>query len=752
MSSCASGGTARPTDPFPSRPARTRRAGARNVARWVCLVVSLAAPLSIAAADSPSSESVPLWPVPIDTIQVRARRLSRAQQLARESAFAARIEVAAERRAGEGLADLLDRATGIRVTRLGGPGMPATVSIRGAGPGEVEVFLDRTPLRSASRGIVDLNAIDLGQIASIEVYRSAPPSDLGGQISSAAVRLITRGEDRLGATLRVMSGSQGTRELTEVLTVRSARQAFHAAISRFSTGGDFRYYNDNGTAYEPADDAWTSWTNGAQVRQTLLGRWRARLFEDAHGELSTQLLSRDQGIPGTCQLPTQQVRFRTQSALHRCELDAGSLLHPLRANLYAFAEMASHAYRDPLRELSLFGTPKEIDQHFDRQGGGLHLQWLRLDSGRMLGAHSVEALAEVGAERLLQESPRERPQEDRRTRRSQMLSLGDHWDALDGRLRLSAFYRWDRSTDNYTGFNPYRPFVAQPEHVSTAAGPRLGLRVTLPHGPLLKANYAHQARFPTFAELFGIEGTVRANGELQPETGWRADLGWLWQTKRGPLGTDLSVEQAFYTSRLEQMIVFVQVSDHETRPFNLDRVRIDGCELSLAVDHLPGLREVNILPALEERARDWLHSRPAIAAADSLRAAARTDAGFTLRFTWQDARDEGVSPIYHGKQLPYHPALETQAGLNLTQGRWTFAYTTRHRSTVYWARSNLEMFRTPAQWQHDLSARCRLHERLILGLRIENLWDQGIEDIRGYPLPGRSWYGELEWRWTPSST
>ena len=718
-----------------------------------------------AGPDSLRPERILDWPVPLDTIQVRARRPTRAQVLARESAFCSWIEVAASREAGESLGHLLARATGLRVSRLGGPGTPATVSIRGAAAGEIEVYLDRVPLRSASHGIVDLNAIDLGQIAAIEVYRSAPPTDLGGQASSAAVRLVTRRDGGPGASLRAMSGSHGTREMTETFSIRQGHLNLFASLARFSTKGDVAYASDNGTPYEPADDARLAWGNGDQLRQTLFAQWRLGGHRDAFLEGSSQLVRRDQGVPGTRQTPTERVRFQTSAALHRLELSTGTRWHPLRANVYGFAETSAQSYRDPLRELSVFGLPKEIDQDQDRASAGGHLRWLA--PGHLGGTHSVEGLAEIGAEHLVQQPPPGRPREDRRVRRTLALSLGDHWETLAGHLRLSAFLRWDRSADNYSGADPYRPFAARPEHVSAVTSPRLGGRATLGRGHTLKANYARQSRFPTFTELFGCEGTLRANATLRPETGWRADCGWIWEPASRPLGLELRAEQALYTSRLDDMIVFVLVSDHETKPFNLDRSRIDGAEFAFSAAHLPGLRDLDLVAALTSPWRaQAARSRDAPAAgeqalgsaeaqaepeAEGSRDARRnTDAGCALRLEWQDARDEGASPVYHGKRLPYHPALQAQANVDLVQGRWMLGYTAVFRSAAYWGRSNLEMFRTPEQWRHDLALRCRLIDgRLALGLRIENLADRELEDIRGYPLPGRSWFGEIEWHWAP---
>ena len=693
------------------------------------------APPSPAPADSLDASRIPVCPVPLDTVHVRATRLTRAQLLARKSSFSTVIEVAPTRQAGEELGDLLAHATGLRVSRLGGPGTPATVSIRGSAAGEVEVFLGRVPLRSASQGSVDLNAIDLGQVAAIEIYRSAPPNDLGGQVSAAAVRLVVRQDAGPGASLRAMSGSLGTREMTETLSLQRGRFDLFASLNRFATEGDFSYHSDNGTPYEPGDDARLAWRNGDLTRQTLFARGRLHFADEAFVEASSQIARRDQGVPGTRQTPTERVRFATESALHCFELSPGARWGPLRANVYGFFETSARRYRDPLRELSVFGLPREVAQDQERTSVGAHVRWLVPGRGTLPGAHSFEALAETGGERLAQEPRAGGQREDRRVRHSRMLSIGDTWDLLDGRLRLSAFERWDRSSDNYTGVDPYRPFAAQPEHVSRASGPRLGARASIGRGHTLKANYARQARFPTFTELFGCEGTLRANAELEPETGWRADAGWTWEPAARPLGMEVRAEQAFYTSRLDDMIAFVQISDHETKPFNLDRVRIDGAELACSAKHLPGLRDLDLMRAIEGRTPP-----------------AQLDASGSVRVEWQEARDEGASPVYHGKRLPYHPALQSEAEVDLVQGRWTFAYTAGYRSAVYWGRSNLAMFRTPAQWRHDLAARCAiLDRRLVLGLRVENLAGRESEDVRGYPLPGRSWFGEIEWLWRPPS-
>jgi outer membrane cobalamin receptor len=718
-----------------------RSAGVACIARFVCIAAALSIVFTLRVAGladdpkSPAPDSLTLarrlgeiahCPLAIDTIYVYAKRPTRGEILARRSAFTTFIPVAQARGPAEGIAALLARAAGVQVQRYGGPGATATVSIRGADPGQVEVFLDRTPLRSASRSVVDLNALDLAQIEAVEVYRSFPPTDLGGAAGGAAIRLITPATTSGRVHLRYAAGSYGTRDADGLASgTLNARSRYLLSFSRFSTRGDFRYRDDNGTEQEPGDDIQARWSNGDVRRLTLLGKFTFDLPARQTLEWSGLYTERAQGVPGSNGRPTRTVRLQTASRLQRIEYANAGGLHPaLQTQLYAFREGRDQLFSDPQRELNLLGSPRRVEQDETRRGAGLHLRATHASPRRLLGAHGVELLAEVTREGLSQAPPAGRPAEDRRRRNSRLLSVGDHWELLYGGLELSAFYRWERAQDNYTGADPYRPFTPQAAHRATAAGPRLGLRVSAGGGHTFKANAARQNRFPSFAELFGSEGLVRGNAGLRAETGVCADLGWCWSRETGTRGTRLRAEQVFYQNDLEQMIVFIMVSNRETKPYNLDAARIRGSETELSIGNPPLLRDLGrLLPG-----------------ADSL------GIELSLRATIQDARDLGVSPVYHGKQLTYHPPAQGEARCDLGWRGWQLDYAAHYRAGSYWSRSNLPAFKSDDQWSHDLRLRYRLGDSgVAAALRIENLTAARLEDVRGYPLPGRAWFAEIEW-------
>lgn len=662
---------------------------------------------SLALRDTTAFRELPV--TTLDTLITRASRLTR---LMRSSGFVKYIDVAREGGPAEQLGDVLEREVGLSIRRYGGPGAQTMLSIRGLDPGYVEIFLDRVPLRSAARGGVNLTALDLSQIEAIEIYRSAPPSELGGETSGAAIRLISRSAKEPHLSLSTSAGSFGTRLFSGSAAGTWRRVRTLLSASRFATDGDFAFYNTNGTAYETSDDAWETWTNGDHVRESLFARVDCDLPWNLRVTGSHQANRISAGVPGTGHLPTRETRLDTDDALQRIELGARVFRrHSLMITAYGYRGDEARLYRDPARELAVTGTQREVEQEEARTGRGLHMQWLGFDAGP-LGSHSLELLTESRHEELRQVPPQGRPEEDRRKRDGTLLSLGNRWESRAGRVQIDCFYRWEVTRNNYDGVDPYRPFRASETHRETHRGPRIGLRFDLGAGHTLKANYAEQARFPTFSELFGYAGTIRGNPSLKAERGIHRDVGWLWDLPLCGGGPALQTELAYHEAQLDDMIAFVMISDRETKPENLDKARIRGLEWSATLRHVP-------LGPIE--------------------------AALTQQVTWQATRDEGVSPVYYGKQLPYHPPWRTLTRLDLTTRRFAVRYAARHCASTYWSRSNLAGFESAAYWEHEMTLRATLMpNRLGASLRIENLLDQRHEDIRGYPLPGRAWYSGLD--------
>ncbi|MGH7731520.1 MAG: TonB-dependent receptor, partial [Candidatus Eiseniibacteriota bacterium] len=101
------------------------------------------------------------------------------------------LDARAAGRALETVAELLGEAAGVRVQQYGGLGAFCTVSLRGAPPGQVAIFLDGAPLSAAAHGVVSLGDLPATAIERIEVYRGSAPLALGPAAPGGAVNVVT---------------------------------------------------------------------------------------------------------------------------------------------------------------------------------------------------------------------------------------------------------------------------------------------------------------------------------------------------------------------------------------------------------------------------------------------------------------------------------------------------------------------------------------------------------------------------------
>ncbi len=120
------------------------------------------------------------------------------------------------------VADVLEEVPGLSLTRSGDALSPARVSIRGSRSDQVLILLDGVPVgnpqddpaarRDQGRSGVDLSAIPLSQVESIEVVRGAASGLYGPGAAAGAILITTRRPIRAGVEVKGTGGSGGYRE------------------------------------------------------------------------------------------------------------------------------------------------------------------------------------------------------------------------------------------------------------------------------------------------------------------------------------------------------------------------------------------------------------------------------------------------------------------------------------------------------------------------------------------------------------
>jgi len=232
--------------------------------------------------------------------------------------------------------------------------------------------------------------------------------------------------------------------------------------------------------------------------------------------------------------------------------------------------------------------------------------------------------------------------------------------------------------------------------VGTRWSPKLGWRCKLNDELDIKANWGAAFRAPTFEELYRNEGFITGNPGLLPEKTRMADAGFVYEKK------PLRIEADYFTGRARDLIEYVLGSGHRYHPLNFGRAKLSGFEFSMKYDLCDAWRiEGNV---------------------------AHTDA--------IDASDK--DSITYGKQIPGRPKWDAYAGLIYDNPNGACG----GHLTAYFAAGRFLTAANTKELGDDTSINIgfnyALNKGSKLALEVKNLLGEDLLDVRGFPLPGRT--------------
>jgi len=622
------------------------------------------------------------------------------------TAFVTDLRSNASERAMESVSELLSQAVGVHVAQYGGLGSFSTVSLRGAAPGQVSIFLDGVPLTSAAHGVVSLGDLPATAIERVEIFRGLGPLGLGVATPGGAINLVTVSAPGL-RELHVSRGSFGTWEGrgTSGFERGSLGLLLHAGYQ--GSAGDYRFWDDNATSFNLADDSMKTRLNNRFDAWSGIGSliWQPRRGLRLHAR--EELFHKAQGLPGLGADPALSPRLAFLRALSLLEVTReGSGLTP-RATLRLSADRERSRFRDTrLPDRGELGTGRhDTDDRSGAEGLALSFAWARPASWLAL-----ECAGSLGRERADSRDAADGlpdPPQSRRLVRGAMVGL--QLRTPDGRLVLHAARRWDRIEDHLRSI-AVGGALSSTDVARVLDSPQLGARLGLGGGFEVRTNWARASRAPGFVELFGDQGSVAGNPALRPESAENRDAGAAW---RGRLaGVEGALEWARFRSDARDLVVYVKNSASSVKAQNFSRARVRGEEWSARLE----------LP--------WRLL-------------------LTAAWSWQSALNEGPQPAFWvGKRLPGRPSRQS-----LTRIEWRSGGRLRLRTGV-----ELEVI---GENVLDPYNRQRVPERRLAGaslsiapfpaaLRLtfegKKLLDDRAADVGGFPLPGRSAFFGCTWR------
>lgn len=668
--------------------------------RPAALLLALWLPLSVAAAAEDFAAPESTEEEVVERVEVRGS----AEGPAAVDATAFATVIRAEDFAGRvtSVPELLRDAVGVQIRSLGGEF--ATVSIRGSSAEQVVVYLDGVPLNRALGGGVNLADLPLGQVESIEVYRGFTPAGVPAASIGGAILIRTRraGTSPAGSA-SVSFGSFGSGEAIASLSGARGRGDYAFGFDGAQSRGDFEYLN-NGARQDPSDDRTERRANNDFRRGHLSGRFSLKATPRAHFSFTTDLFARRQGVPGLDCCRSPWARFTTTRMLLRPELEllglaGGRMLARFAADYTRYRE----EFDDPQGLIGLSG--RNVD----------HISLTRslgTEAGLVLAATSRQAISLLASRRQetadLEDRALPGPSDlGTATRHTTSVTLEDQVSFAADRVVINPSLRYEGYDTVFRTGSAGGLVMDLPADRRTTG--KMGFRLRATDALTFKGNFGRFLRLPDFIELFGDRGSVLGNPALRPESGRSLDLGLAFAARRpaGALLRQAHLEATLFETVALDLIQFVPNPQNTVVALNLDRARIRGIELSLAL--ALGPRFTGSLNAT--------HQRP-------------VDTG--NRYT-------------RGNILPGRPQDEVGAGaaLDFGPGRVFYGFTYVGRNFV--DPSNTPGEALPARFLHDLGYRARLRRGLQGTIEIKNLANERTYDLARFPLPGRSVHGRLSW-------
>jgi iron complex outermembrane receptor protein len=636
-----------------------------------------------------------------------------ATERAREDEAASTSVITTDRtpRSGETLPQLLSELPGVTVTRLGGLGAMATLSLRGSAPSQVAVYLDGVPMNSATWGAVDIGALPIADLDRIEVYRGMSPTSFGASAIGGIVSLTSRVPQGTGVTAYGGGGSFGTGFGGVEASWATRRVRLLLTANYLGSRGDFVYYGANHTTVTTADD------NPDKVRQNnalgqVDGLARALVPLEGRRQLLATLsfFGREKGLAPYGDYDTQGASLGTRRFL-------GSVLYDSRDDLGSGGRLRVTAYgattEEQLHDLHMEFSNQPTNTRDRSVAMGASANGSRPVAASLRLSGTLDGRYEWFMPLNLAGSDRSGPPG---TRTSGAAAVEAH--ALLGSLELLPSLRLEAAHDEILDLvlDRYVDVIRPETYLLPIA--RLALVYRRTDRVTWRANAGRYARVPTMFERYGNNGTVRGNPALVPESGLNVDAG-VTAAAGAARGTGLTVDASLFGSLARNLIDFQQ-----GRGFiyaaNVDRARILGAELSAS-------------------GRWGRYAR------------------LVGQGTFTDARDVGDTLAYHGKQLALRPRLRGYArpeardlplplgwrlGIygeaSIIGGNYVTPYNRDWRPRRVLLGGGTSLSSGDARWRLVASA--------------QNLTGADVFDVYGFPQPRRSLFLTLQWTTSENSS
>ncbi|MCD4654291.1 TonB-dependent receptor [bacterium] len=225
--------------------------------------------------------------------------------------------------------------------------------------------------------------------------------------------------------------------------------------------------------------------------------------------------------------------------------------------------------------------------------------------------------------------------------------------------------------------------------------PKLGARWFISDCMSLRANAAFGFRTPSFNEIYIKAGFVSGNPDLLPEEARSYDFGLSYDAEKWRL------EAALFRIDYIDLIQYLLVSGFRYKPYNIGKARSEGLEFDGSISFGPGFT-------------------------------------FSGSYTWDKVTDKSGEPNADGNQIPGRPEHDVFSKI---AWHWDSVNTWlewHYLSGNFVTQANTKKLDNRSTG--NIGVTWKINDLLQFGAEIKNLNDDDVVDVRGFPLPPRSYF------------
>lgn len=137
------------------------------------------------------------------------------------------------------LADLLGKASGIKIRESGGVGSDVNISLNGFTGRHVKIFMDGVPMQGASSSF-QLNNIPVSLAERIEVYKGVVPIEFGADAIGGVINIVTNQASNSFLDASYSFGSFNTHR-TNILLGHTTKNGFSVQLNAYQTYSNNSY-------------------------------------------------------------------------------------------------------------------------------------------------------------------------------------------------------------------------------------------------------------------------------------------------------------------------------------------------------------------------------------------------------------------------------------------------------------------------------------------------------------------------------